>query len=422
MTTRFRKDGGLMSPPRFRERTAVGDIFEDVADVATSVVDTTVDVTTSVFDRIPGSGAMKDVAGVLSGPVEDFVKGPMRDFANTGVGTAIFRAASVSVSMMTYMINPALGPYVFPWVGPTLAFAAWSIPGMAKGQPFDEAMVKEFAFRVAFIVKYFVDSWSKEALGLDLGAKIDDFLKDKGGALTKEINEQFLKAIDKGKEEIKKAFPVFSTEDALREFGLLPDAVLENMGLTPQALAKKLNIREDMAALALGWMRRDPKYFTRIKNFYDLKTGRDTQAERLARIKLEQDQRKAVYLRSLYAILDADPCQAYSKALAVDFLEEARAFKKVCDQRKIQNAALATMLKKNPCEAYVMAIRSNRMDAPLFKERCAAFKKTSAFVTSQAMMGPKETASAKATKTVLLATGAVVILGGVALYLYKRGK
>lgn len=391
----------------FRKSAVVGGFapLDAVVDVATSAVDRTVDVATSVIDRIPGSEYVKDAVNVVTGPVGDFVKGPLRDFSNTAVGTVIMRSISVAVSMSVVMLSPAIGPYVFAWVGPTLAFAAWSIPGLAKGEPFDEALIKEFAYRVAYVIGIF----SKEAG--DAVAK----------ALGPVMSQQLQLALAKGKEIAEKYYGA-STQEALRQLGVAPEQVLENMGLTPEQLAARLNIREDVAAMAISWLKRDPNYIEKVKKWYDPKTGKNTEDAFYERLKREADQKvalaKAAFMARVLAM--PNPCDAYVESVRFGDRAAAAVFKKQCEHRKLQDAALHGLAAKNPCGAYVEAVRLQRsIAAAALKKRCADFNNV---MTSFAV--PQErTASAKATSYALIAAaGVVLVAGGAAWYLRKRGK
>jgi hypothetical protein len=393
---------------RLRESVVVGfNPIEAVADVATSAWDGATDVVTSVIDTVPGMNLVADGIDEVTGPVGDFVKGPLRDFSRTTVGEVIMRAFSVAVSMTAYMLSPAIGPYVLSWVGPTLAFAAWSIPGLAKGERFDEAMVKEFAYRVAYVISVF----SKEAG--DAVAK----------ALGPTLNTQLQKALDYGKNVVEKKFPGLNTEEALSQLGITPDSVLENMGLTPKQLADRLGIREDMALMALAWMKRDERMLTSVKN-YDPITGRNIYDLMAEKRKREVDAYRAAQLTELLKI--TDPCAAYVVSIRMNRGDVSPVFKRQCEEAKIRQTWLAQKRQelaamRNPCDAYVESVKLGQASwSELLKKKCADFKTTLAV---SSFVATKEEASAKVTRNyALLAAGILLAAGGATWYLRKRGK
>lgn len=229
-----------------------------VVDVTTSVVDKTKDVVSSVVDRIPGNEYLKDAAGVLSGPVKDFVNGPLKDFANTGVGETVMRAVSVSVSMATVAFTPVIAGYTLWWVGPTLAFLAWSIPGLARGDEFDQAMAKEFAYRVAYVISIF----SKEA-GDEVAKKLSPMLSE-------QLQKGTQAVLDQIKDQVK--LPPYLSGPQINEFLLKQlRADPNSLKMTFQQLAAKLNIREDIAAFALAMMKHEN---VPDMNNFDPKTGK----------------------------------------------------------------------------------------------------------------------------------------------------
>lgn len=394
---------------RFRESAVIGwNPIAAVVDVATSAVDGAVDVATSVIDAVPGGSFIKDGVNTVTGPVGDFIKGPLRDFSRTGVGEVVTRAFSVAVSSAAYMLAPGIGPFVFAWVGPTLAFAAFSIPGLAKGEPFDEALVKEFAWRVAYVVGMF----SKQA-----GEEVAKYL----GPL---MSKQLTKALDEGKRILKEKFPGVDGEELFRQAGITPESVAESWGLTPRQLAAKLGIREDVAAAAVAWMRRDPKLLERIKGF-DPITGKDPLTA-IAEASDEARKRRAETVRALRIQSQTDPCGAWIRsihALAPEDIHRVDEFKAYCQNHKNYVNELARLASIDPCKAYLQAV-ANVTDNPnwevMLKAKCAAHK------TKQAVnftIAQKEEASAKATRNyALLGAGILLAAGGAVWYLKKRGK
>lgn len=186
----------------------VGTIWEDIGDAASSAAKPFTKAVSDVFDAIPGSDWVKGV-----------VNGPLRDFANSAVGKVVLRAMATS---MTGGLAATLGPQ--------LASTAWALPGLVRGESFDEAWWKEF-------------SWRAEKTAQTLGSE----------AAGKAMGDMLKAASDKLMDEARKAFPTLPIEDALRRF-------VDQTGLTPEALARQLGIRPDVAAAALNLVLREMRY------------------------------------------------------------------------------------------------------------------------------------------------------------------
>jgi hypothetical protein len=101
------------------------DLWDAITDVVTSVADTSVDVLKSV----PGGAE-------LAGAVDDFMTGPMRDFAKTPAGMLIWRAAAGAL----------YGPLAWQ-IGPQVASFMFALPGLARGQDFADAWFDEVRYR-----------------------------------------------------------------------------------------------------------------------------------------------------------------------------------------------------------------------------------------------------------------------------------
>ncbi len=84
----------------------------------------------AVVDTVPGAREVVDV-------VDSVLVGPVRDFAQSGVGRAMLTALATSV---TGGLAPVLGPQ--------LATVAFAIPGVAAGDDFITAWTQEFGSRV----------------------------------------------------------------------------------------------------------------------------------------------------------------------------------------------------------------------------------------------------------------------------------
>jgi hypothetical protein len=221
-----------------------GNVFEDVGDAISDGVDAVGDVVTS----IPG---VKQVAGA----VDDFVSGPMRDFARTGVGEVIFRAASVALQSATFAISPLAGQ--------TIGYLAWAVPGLARGEKVDEAFTKEFIYRVEYCAS-FVAGKAGEAAGKALSQ-----------VMAKQLAEGASTIIDMGKKAgLVPTNPLSFMQAAIDKTVNVPSLV-KKLGLTAKSLAAKAGIREDVAAYLLGWVNgMSQSQLNALSKQYDPETGK----------------------------------------------------------------------------------------------------------------------------------------------------
>lgn len=217
-----------MSQPHYNE-PVVGFRIPIISDVAEAIAD----VATSVWDRIPGSEWVGNAIDTATGPIGDFMKGAFREFAKTGVGETVIRAFSIAAQQALYVV---------PVVGGALAFATWSIPGLAKGQAFDEAMTKEFVYRCEQVGQYFAGKVGAQA------AK----------EATAAMGQQFAAATQKLSEAAKKV-------------GAPLEQAVKSLGVTPEQVASELGIRADVAAQAIGWAA--GQAVPRLEQAFDLGTG-----------------------------------------------------------------------------------------------------------------------------------------------------
>lgn len=209
---------------------AVSSITSTISDAA----DATMHAISDIVDAIPGSDWVKGAVNTATGPVGDFMRGPFRDFARTGIGETIIRAASVSTSYAAYAV---------PIVGPTIAFVAWSIPGLARGEKLTEAITKEFVYRVQKVIEYF-------------GGKLGE---DAGKAVGQEVTDQFKTACE-----------------ALNDWAKAQGLDIESFSkkYSYDVVAKALGIREDAAAYALAWAQgRTQQEIEALLNQFDPATG-----------------------------------------------------------------------------------------------------------------------------------------------------
>jgi hypothetical protein len=124
--------------------------FDDVWNTVKSVTGGAVDVASDVFDALP-----------VSGPIKDLVNGPLRDFARTPFGATVLR------SIASVMFGPIAGV-----VGAQLASVSWAVPGLLRGEPFDEAWMLEFKWRMEKTAEY-LGPGIADTFGAELKRAID---------------------------------------------------------------------------------------------------------------------------------------------------------------------------------------------------------------------------------------------------------
>ncbi|MGE3519932.1 MAG: hypothetical protein AB7J63_13355 [Vicinamibacterales bacterium] len=160
----------------------------------------------SVFEDL--ATLIEDGAGWL----QEVVDGPLRDWARTEWGATILRAMATSLSAG-----------LAPTLGPQLASVAFALPGIARGEPFDEAYWKEFAWRVEKTIEI-AGPFIGERLGNELRAGVESL-----------------------RYRAQEAFPDLPVDQAIR-----------HLGIAVEDLARELGIREDMAAAAVSLGTRVP--------------------------------------------------------------------------------------------------------------------------------------------------------------------
>lgn len=106
-----------------------GDIIKAGGDVIDAAVDTADDITKAL--------GLPPIASDVKDAIVDLVKGPLRDFANTDVGRMVLRAFATG---LYYQLGPILGPQ--------FAAVAFAVPGVLRGEKFDQAWTTEFIWRV----------------------------------------------------------------------------------------------------------------------------------------------------------------------------------------------------------------------------------------------------------------------------------
>lgn len=189
------------------------DLWDGAKDVASSAVDAVggaIDAAWDVLDDVPGFQQLGEGTKAL-------FKGPLRDFANTAVGQVVLRAMT---SMVMGGIGAALGPALASW--PMMAAA--SLPGVLRGESFDEAILSE-------------NLWRLEKTAKILGADVGQLASDQFGEAARELTRR-----------AAEAFPDLDVPEAVKQLAAASGVDLETYA---RRLAKDLGIREDMALEAL---------------------------------------------------------------------------------------------------------------------------------------------------------------------------
>lgn len=169
-----------------------------------------------VAENVPGVSHVVQGAGEL-----------VADFAKSDAGRVVLRAMATSMTGGLAAI-----------VGPQLATVAWAVPGLLRGEPFDEAWTSEFSYRVEKTAEHFGGELGTAAAGL-----LGEQLARATAALASRLGEPGQRLVDMA---------------------------------APQ-LAAWLDIREDVAQLAIDlWnrVRPDRAYLAR----HDPETGRAPRA------------------------------------------------------------------------------------------------------------------------------------------------
>lgn len=163
---------------------------------------------------------IQDLINKAKGTLDDAALNRLKDFSNTDTGKMLLRAGATGVF---YTLAISGVPFI-------IASGFWAIPGLLCGEPFDQAFITEFAWRV-------------ETTGEILGADIKD-------AWSKEIG-RLVPAI---KNEVNS--------------GILDKPISE--------VAKRFNAREDITAYAMSLVKRSLDWISGL--FFDPKTGKQISA------------------------------------------------------------------------------------------------------------------------------------------------
>jgi hypothetical protein len=231
---------------------AIGWFGEDVADAVGGALKDAWDV----FDDLP-------VLEQLGDGVKAVVTGPLRDFAKDSIGQTVLRAMATAVSGGVGLALMGAGPFqVFAMA------SAHALPGMARGDSFEEALLTENLWRL---------EKTAELLGPDVASQLPDQWRD---------------AIDELKARAAAALPDLALPEAVSELAA-------RAGVDPETYARRLaaemGIREDMAVQALEMVGR---INLMDQGSYDLATGR--------RLLTPQEAAREAFARSIKTTVRAD--------------------------------------------------------------------------------------------------------------------
>ena len=205
-------------------KTSWTDPFQDFIEAAVSPIGDALDGIKGVLEDLPGGQLVLDA--VNQGAT--WVKA----IANSKLGQVFL----IGLSRLAY------GPLAMQmggvgWFGPQLASAVWALPGVLRGQPFVDAWIYEVAWRTEEIAKHYGAEAAKEAMGV---------LPDGFAWLNYKAHEQFP--------------------------NLPLDQALKSLVITPEQLSRALNIRPDVAALLLKYIKESMSLY--VMQQFDLATGR----------------------------------------------------------------------------------------------------------------------------------------------------
>jgi len=213
-------------------------IIDWVEDRASDAADAVGDLATSVWDRIPGSG-------VLGDGVKALVTGPLKKFANTGVGEFLLNAMAASVGNAGHVAGLAS---FMPIIGPAILISSAAIPGIAQGKSFSESLAQGWAWRL---------QTAAQIAGPQVAAKFGELVGEAGKKLTEQAKNLFpdvdpqvaidklasmgidgQKAIDKGITELQAQGIPTTEADAVKwamgesaKLGVRADALLQAVDL-----------------------------------------------------------------------------------------------------------------------------------------------------------------------------------------------
>lgn len=203
--------------PRAARFGSILDVFDPVTDVFTSIV-----------TRIPGSSWVQGVFAQGGTWIKD-----LANFSVTEGGTTI----PIGYLVLTIASGGAFQGLA-PVVGPQVASVVWTVPDLIQGNTtFTQAYAKEFLNRLTALIQYFLkqNGGNADAAAAAANQQVTQALT----ALS--TNPAFQSVFQSALAQIKQ----------LRDGGLDAQAALAQLHLTPQDIAAKFGVREDVAAMAI---------------------------------------------------------------------------------------------------------------------------------------------------------------------------
>jgi hypothetical protein len=197
----------------------LGDLFSTPADVATSIL-----------DRVPGGGWVKDAYNQGQTWILAAVQTPMGGW------------------MIDVVTNSVGIPALLPIVGPA-ATALWAVPGLAKGEPFTQAYVEGFSKRLVQLAQYLAGQGASEAVQ-----------KQAADAMSSQVQQI---ANDPN---VQSAMGQIARQQSTQA---IQDALVQ-AHLTPEEIASRFGARPDAAVMALNALLHQQVYDPRS---YDIATG-----------------------------------------------------------------------------------------------------------------------------------------------------
>lgn len=198
---------------------------------AVNLVSDAVDWTTHTADDIVQTIGLPPLVSQAEGVIVDLVKGPLRDFARTDIGRVVLRAFATG---LYYQLGPTLGPQ--------FAAVTFAVPGLLRGEDFDEAWTTEFLWRLttsaAILAGMYFDSKA-------------DFNSQSQTTSTSAVTDNATAAGQRLKE-------VFDTAAQIRDV-LKKYLDVDVLSLDYHAVARELHVREDVLLEAFALVKRDSR-------------------------------------------------------------------------------------------------------------------------------------------------------------------
>lgn len=336
-------------------RVSTGSVFDDIADVATSVTDRAGDALSSAWDVVDGVPGFKQ----LGEGTKAIFTGPLRDFAKTTVGQVVIRALSST------LMGASAGLAGLTFVGPALALSAntvaLSMPGLVRGESFWKAYFNEGIWRVKETAKI---------AGGEVANKLLDSAKEELGSALKSVQGVLDKSFNSI--EMLSVNAALSTGTPLSKF-LTPEALAMKLGipsLSVDDLAKKFGIQVINAAILQHYLYPEKWPYFPSPSSFDPITGKQKPGIALGRRPVSSTPSTqtpcesydiAVKNKFPQATLDVlkKKCEAYQKEQANKAIFSSSAFKAIANfgKKPDVNATLANLQTFSPAEVETTSTR-----------------------------------------------------------------